>query len=53
MSSQLRSAAGAVILLFSCDWSWAQSNEPFGGPANKARLRRVDSPDGCAEARRA
>ena len=41
MSSQLRSAAGAVILLFSCDWSWAQSNEPFGGPANEARLRRV------------
>jgi HEAT repeat protein len=41
MSSQLRCAAGAAILLFSCGWSWGQSNEPFGGPANEARLRRV------------
>src|ERR1700722_12675822 len=41
MSSQLRCAAGAAILLLACCRSWAQSNEPFGGPANEARLRRV------------
>jgi len=41
MPSQLRCTAGAAILLLSSGWSWGQSNEPFGGPTNEARLRRV------------